>query len=169
MYYHAVSQLAQALKSVDGWLDKAERHAAARKFDVGVLMSSRLAPDMAAFVYQIQSACDYAKGAAAWLSGQRAPRHEDNETTIGEVRARLQKTIAFVESVQESQYADAAEQKVSVSWGPAGKILQAQDYLLQVSIPNVYFHVVAAYAILRHNGVDLGKMDFLGPIDWIEP
>jgi len=133
------------------------------------LLNSRLAPDMGAFVYQVQSACDYVKGAAAWLSGQTAPRHEDNETTIGEVRVRLRKTIAFVESVQEDQYAGAAEQRVSISWGPAGKLLQAQDYLLQVSIPNVYFHVMAAYAILRHNGVDLGKMDFLGPIDWIDP
>ena len=169
MYYQVVSQLAQALKNVDGWLDKAERHAAARKFDVEVLMTSRLAPDMGVFVYQVQSACDYVKGAAAWLSGQMPPRHEDNENTIGEVRARLRKTIAFVESVHEDQYANAAEQKVSISWGPTGKILQAQDYLLQVAIPNVYFHVMAAYAILRHNGIDLGKMDFLGPINWIDP
>lgn len=169
MYYRVVSQFTQVLKNVDGWLDKAERHAAAKKFDVEVLMNSRLAPDMGAFVYQVQSACDYVKGAAAWLSGQMAPRHEDNEQTIGEVRARLRKTIAFVESVQERQYAGAAEQKVSVSWGPTGKLLQAQDYLLQVSIPNVYFHVMAAYAILRHNGVDLSKMDFLGPINWIDP
>ena len=136
--------------------------------DVGVLMISRLAPDMGTLVYQVQSACDYTKGAAAWLSGQTPPRHEDNEKTIGEVRNRLRKTIAFVDSVQEGQYASAAEQKVSISWGPAGKTLRAQDYLLQVAIPNVYFHVMAAYAILRHNGVDLGKMDFLGPIDWID-
>ena len=168
MYCHVVLQLARALKNVDGWLDKAERHASAKKFDVEVLMTSRLAPDMGAFVYQVQSACDYTKGAAAWLSGQIPPRHEDNEKTIEEVRARLRKTIAFVDSVQEDQYANAAEQKVSVSWGSPGKILQAQDYLLQVAIPNVYFHVMAAYAILRHNGVDLGKMDFLGPINWID-
>jgi hypothetical protein len=70
--------------------------------------------------------------------------------------------------VQEDQYGNPAEQKVSISWGPAGKILQAQDYLLQVAIPNEYFHVMAAYAILRHNGLDLGKMDFLGPINWID-
>jgi len=154
---------------MEGWLAEAERHAAERRFDVEVLMSSRLAPDMGAFVYQVQSACDYVKGAAAWLSGQMAPRHEDNETTIDEVRARIRKTIDFVESVQEGQYTSAAEQKVSISWGPAGKLLHAQDYLLQVSIPNVYFHAMAAYAILRHNGVDLGKMDFLGPINWIDP
>ena len=169
MYYRAVLQLTQALKNVDGWLDKVEQHAAARQVDVGVLMRSRLAPDMGAFVYQVQSACDYVKGTAAWLSGQTAPRHEDNETTIGEVRARLRKTIAFVEGVQEDQYTGASARNVRISWGPPGKLLQAQDYLLQVSIPNVYFHVMAAYAILRHNGVDLGKMDFLGPISWIDP
>jgi uncharacterized protein len=169
MYYRVVSQFAQALKNIEGWLDQAERHAAAKKFDVGVLMTSRLAPDMGAFVYQVQSACDYVKGAAAWLSGEMMPRHEDNETTIDEVRARLRKTIAFVEGVQQDQYAGASERKVRVSWSPAGKLLQAQDYVLQVSIPNVYFHVTAAYAILRHNDVDLGKMDFLGPINWIDP
>lgn len=76
------------------------------------------------------------------------------------------KTFAFVESLQETQYGNAAEQKNVVSWGPSGSVLQAQDYLLQVAIPNVYFHTMAAYAILRHNGVDVGKMDFLGPIDW---
>ena len=167
MYYRAVSQLSQALKNIDGWLDKAQQHATAKKFDVEVLMSSRLAPDMGAFVYQVQSACDYVKGAAAWLSGQTPPRHEDNEQTIDEVRARIRKTVAFVESIQAGQFARAAEQKVRVSWAPPGKILQGQDYLLQVSIPNVYFHVMTAYAILRHNGVNVGKMDFLGPISWI--
>jgi uncharacterized protein len=168
MYHRAVSQLAQALRNIDGWLDKAQQHAAAKKFDVGVLMTSRLAPDMGAFIYQVQSACDYVKGAAAWLSGQAPPRHEDSEKTIDEVRARIRKTVVFVETVQEGQYAHAAEQKVNVSWSPPAKIALGEDYLLQVAIPNVYFHVMAAYAILRHNGVDVGKMDFLGPINWID-
>jgi uncharacterized protein len=168
MYYRVVSQFAQALKNIDGWLDKAEQHAAAKKFDVQVLMTSRLAPDMGAFVYQVQSACDYVKGAAAWLSGQRPPQHADNEQSIDEVRARIRKTVAFVESVREDQYARAAERNVTMSWGPAGTVLRAPDYLLQVSIPNVYFHVTAAYAILRHNGIDVGKMDFLGPINWTD-
>src|ERR1700761_469891 len=112
MYHHAVFQLAQALQNIEGWLDKAQQHATAKKFDVGVLMTSRLAPDMGAFVYQIQSACDYAKGAAAWLSGQTPPRHADSEQTIDQVRARLQKTIAFMRSVPEDRYDGAAEQKI---------------------------------------------------------
>jgi uncharacterized protein len=169
MYFQVIAQYAQALKNIEGWLDKAQQHATARNFEVGILMNGRLAPDMGNFIYQIQSACDYVKGAAAWLSDQAPPRHEDNETTIDQLRARLQKTITFVESIPEDRYANAAEQKIRVSWSPPGQIIRGQDYLLQVSIPNIYFHVMAAYAILRHNGVDLGKMDFLGPIRWVKP
>jgi hypothetical protein len=121
---------------------------------------------MKPFIYQVQSACDYVKAAAAWLSGQTPPKHEDNEQTIDEVRARIRKTVAFAENVTEVQYAHAAERKVSLSWVP-GKVLGGEDYLLQMTIPNVYFHIAIAYAILRHNGVDVGKMDFLGPINWV--
>ena len=163
MYFQAVSQCAQSLKNLEACLDKAERYAAEKKFDVGVLMQWRLAPDMAPFVYQVQSACDYTNGAAAWLSGQTPPRHEDTERTVEEVRGRIRKTVAFVESVSEAQYAGAAERSVKVSWAP-GKEFSGERYLLQVAIPNVYFHVVAAYGILRAAGVDVGKMDFLGPI-----
>ena len=167
MYYQVIAQCTQSLKNLEICLDKAERYAAAKKFDVGVLLSSRLAPDMQPLTYQVQSACDYVKGGAAWLSGQTPPRHEDNEQTIDELRARIRKTIAFAESVHEAQYAHARESEVKLSWAP-GKVIGGEDYLLQMTIPNVYFHIVMAYAILRHNGVDIGKMDFLGPIHWIE-
>ncbi len=156
------------MKNVEVWLDKAQERAAAKNFDVGVLMSGRLTPDMKSFIYQIQSACDYLKAAAAWLSGQKPPKHEDTEQTIAEVRARIRKTVVFVESVAEAEYAGAAEQRVSPSFAPAGKVLVGPDCLLQVTIPNVYFHVGMAYAVLRHNGVDVGKMDFLGPINWVD-
>src|SRR5712671_8016821 len=116
MYYHAISQCTQALRNLGAWLDRAEQYAAAKKVDVGVLMTGRLAPDMKPFVYQVQSACDYAKAAAAWLSGQTPPRHEDNEQTIDELRARIRKTVAFAQSVKETQYAGASERKVSFSW-----------------------------------------------------
>jgi uncharacterized protein len=168
MYYQLISQCTQALKNLETWLDKAEQHAAARKFDVGVLMTSRLAPDMKPFIYQVQSACDYVKAGAAWLSGQMPPKHEDNEQTIDEMRARIRKTVAFAESVEEAQYAGASERKVSMSWAPAGKVLGGQHYLLQMMVPNTDFHITTAYAILRHNGVDIGKMDFLGPISWMD-
>ena len=168
MYYQAISQCVQMLKNLESWLDKAEEHAAAKKFDVGVLMAGRLAPDMKPFIYQVQSACDYVKAGAAWLSGQTPPKHEDNEHTIDEVRARIRKTVDFAESVKEAQYAGARERKVSMSWAPAGKVLGGEDYLLQMTIPNTFFHVAMAYAVLRHNGVDIGKMDFLGPVSWID-
>src|ERR1700747_580576 len=167
MYYQVIAQCMQSLKNFESCLDKAERYAAAKKFDVSILLSSRLAPDMQPFTYQVQSACDYVKGAAAWLSGQTPPRHEDNEQTIEEVRARIRKTVAFAESVKEAQFADAAARRVSLSWAP-GKVLGGKDYLLQMSIPNIYFHLAMAYAILRHSGVDVGKMDFLGPINWVD-
>jgi len=166
MYYQAISQCAQSLKNLETWLDKAEQLAAARNFDVGVLMTSRLAPDMQTFIYQVQSACDYVKGAAAWLSDQKPPRHDDNERTLDELRARIRKTVAFVEGVEEELYTGAAERKVSLSWAP-GKVIGGEDYLLQVAIPNIYFHIGMAYAILRHNGVDVGKMDYLGPMNFV--
>ena len=161
-----ISQCAQSLRNLEVCLAKAEQHAAARKFDDGVLMTSRLAPDMQPLAYQVQSACDYVKAGAAWLSGQTPPRHEDNEETLGELRARIRKTLAFAESVKAADYAGAGERTVSLSWVP-GKIIRGDDYLLQVAIPNIFFHIAMAYAILRHNGVDIGKMDFLGPMNFV--
>jgi len=167
MYDEVISQSTQSLKNLETCLDKAEAHAAAKNFDVGVLMTSRLAPDMRDFIYQVQSACDYVKAAAAWLSGQAPPRHDDTERTIDELRARIRKTVAFAESVTAAQYAGASERKVKLSWAP-GKVIGGEDYLLQVAMPNIFFHIVMAYAILRHNGVDVGKQDFLGPINFVD-
>jgi hypothetical protein len=154
--------------TLDDCLQKAERHAQAKNFDVSILLHSRLAPDMKDFIYQIQSACDYIKAAAAWLSGRTPPRHEDTEKTIDEVRARVRKTADFVESIQTADYADASSRKISLSWAPS-KVIGGEDYLLQVTIPNTFFHICMAYAILRHNGVDVGKMDFLGSINLVDP
>ena len=95
------------------------------------------------------------------------PKHPDTERNIADLRARIQKTVAFVESVEESQYRGASERKVSLSWA-RGKIIAGSDYLLQMTIPNTYFHLTTAYSILRHNGVDVGKMDFLGPINLVD-
>ena len=167
MYYQVIAQCTQSLKNLEICLDKAERYAATKNFDIGVLMSSRLAPDMQPFTYQVQSACDYVKGAAAWLSGQTPPRHEDNEQTIDELRARIRKTVAFAGSMKEAQYAHASESKVKLSWAP-DKVIGGEDYLLQMTIPNSFFHIAMAYAILRHNGVDVGKMDFLGSINLVD-
>jgi hypothetical protein len=166
MFYQVVRQCVQMLKNLETCLDKAEQYAAAKKFDVGILMISRLAPDQHHFIYQVQSACDYVKAAAAWLSGQTPPKHEDNEQTVDEVRARIKKTVAFAESVKEAQYVGASERKVRLSWAP-GKFIGGIDYLLQMTIPNTFFHITTAYSILRHNGVDVGKMDYLGAINLV--
>jgi uncharacterized protein len=167
MYYKVISQCTQSLKNLEVFLDKAEQYAAAKKFDVSVLMTTRLAPDMQPLIYQVQSACDYLKAGAARLSGQTPPKHEDTEKTISELRARIRKTVIFAESVKEEQYEGASDRKVNVSWAP-GKVIAGEDYLLEITIPNLYFHIAMAYAILRNNGIDVGKMDFLGSIDLVD-
>jgi uncharacterized protein len=167
MHHLVIAQCIQSLRQIETYLDKAEAFAAGKNFDVAVLVNDRLAPDMQNFTYQVQSACDYVKAGAGWLSGQRPPKHEDNERTAAELRARLHKTIAFAESVTEAQYAGAHDRKVSVPWAP-GKLIAGDDYLLQIIVPNALFHIAMAYAILRHDGVDLGKQDFLGPLRWID-
>jgi uncharacterized protein len=167
MYHDVICQCTQSLKNLLVCLDKAEQYAAAKKFDVGVLMTARLAPDMKPFIYQVQSACDYVKAGAAWLSGQTPPQHDDNETTVDELRARIRKTAAFAESVKEAQYASASDCKVRLSWAP-GKFIAGRDYLLEMTVPNTFFHIAMAYAILRQSGVDVGKMDFLGLINLVD-
>jgi hypothetical protein len=163
MYFEVVAEMAQLLENLQACLDKAEAHAAARGADVASLLEARLAPDMKPLIYQVQSACDYAKGAAAWLSGMPIPRHPDVETTFPELRERIAKTVAFVRGVPEASYQGAAERQVPLSWEP-GKILLGSDYLLQITIPNVLFHMSMAYAVMRNQGVDVGKMDFLGKL-----
>ena len=167
MHHLVIAQCIQNLKQIETYLNKAEQFAAGKKFDVAVLVNDQLAPDMRNFIYQVQSACDYVKAGAAWLSGQRPPKHEDNEKNIADLRARLQKTIAFAESVTEAQYIGAHDRKIG--WpGEPGKLLAGDDYLLQIVVPNTLFHITMAYAILRHNGVKLGKRDYLGSLRLIE-
>jgi uncharacterized protein len=168
MYYQAVRQCAHAVSYIELFLDKAEGHATEKQFDVEILMTRSLAPDMKNFVYQVQSACDYLKAGAAWLSGQTPPKHPDTEKTVDEVRARIRKTVEFAEGIPEGAFSNAADQKIKVGWAQ-GRRVGGEDYLLQMIIPNVYFHVAMAYAILRNNGVDVGKMDFLGTINFVDP
>ena len=133
MIYRVVQQCARSLGNLQVCLEKAVQHAAAKKFDVNILLTSRLAPDQHHFIYQVQSACDYVKGAAAWLSGQAPPKHEDNEKTLDEVRERIRKTIDFVESVKEDQYAGASERKVKLSWAP-GELTMVVGFVMLVLI-----------------------------------
>jgi len=162
-----MSQNLKMLKNMEGWLDKATKHAEHKKFEVDTLMKARLAPDQFAFDRQVQSACDAAKFAAAYLSGTQAPAHEDNEKTIADLRARIRKCMQFIESVKPDAYANGDTAKVAPKWAQ-GRWMTGHDYLVQLAIPNFYFHVTTAYSILRHNGVDVGKMDFTGPLPFKE-
>jgi hypothetical protein len=158
-----ITQFAKMLGNLERWLEKGVAWAEQKKFEPDVLARSRLAPDQYDLVRQVQSACDAAKYAAAYLSGGQAPSHPDTEKTIAELKARIRTCVAYLESVKPQQYAGAAERRVAPPW-LQGKWFLGADYLTQVAIPNFYFHVTTAYAILRHNGVELGKMDFIGSL-----
>jgi len=153
----------KTLGNLEKWMDKAGESAKARAFEVDVLAQARLAPDQFAFVQQVQSACDQAKYAAAYLSGKPAPSHPDTERTFAECRERIRKRTSFLATVDEKDLAGADERKVAPPW-LQGRWLRGSDYLAEVAVPNFFFHVTTAYAILRHNGVALGKMDFIGSL-----
>jgi hypothetical protein len=159
----SVTQMSKVLRNMEGWFDKAEAHAKAKGFEVDVLATARLAPDQYALVRQVQVACDNAKLTAAKLAGITPPSHPDTETTIAELRQRIRSTLAFLETVTPEQLADAAGREVTLTFLP-GKAIKGADYLVDMALPNFYFHVTTAYAILRHNGVDVGKLDFFGHI-----
>ncbi|MEW6271270.1 MAG: DUF1993 domain-containing protein [Thermodesulfobacteriota bacterium] len=165
--FATIAQYARMLTNLDRWLDKAMAHAERRKFDPNVLAQARLAPDQYCLVQQVQSACDAAKFAAAYLSGQSPPSHPDTEKTIAELRARIQTCVTYLETFGEADFAGAAQRRVAPAW-MQGKSVSSEGYLTRISAPNFYFHVTTAYAILRHNGVELGKSDFIGVQAWDE-
>jgi uncharacterized protein len=146
-------------------LDKAGAFAAAKKIDPSVLLNTRLAPDMFALTRQVQIAADLAKNGLARLAGVEPPRFEDKETTLSELKERLAKTVAFVKTLDAKQIDAAADRAITFPLGPTNKgQMRGDDYLNHFVLPNVYFHLTAAYAILRHCGLDIGKQDFLGAI-----
>jgi hypothetical protein len=161
--YEAIRLFAKTLENLDKWMEKAEADAKDRGFEVDVLAQSRLAPDQYSLVRQVQAVCDQAKFAAAYLSGGKAPSHPDTEQTFAELRQRIRKTLDYVASVPESSFANADQQKVAPAW-LGGRWFRGSDYLVEMAIPNFFFHASMAYAILRHNGVKLGKMDYIGGI-----
>ena len=158
-----ITQFAKMLENLDRWLETATAFAEKKKFPPDVLAQARLAPDQYELIRQVQSACDAAKYAAAYLSGQKAPSHPDTEKTVDELRARLRTCVQYLRGVKPSEYAGADDRRVAPPW-LAGKWFRGADYLAQVAVPNFYFHVATAYAILRHNGVELGKMDYIGSL-----
>jgi len=163
---HAASApvFTQMLTNLLGWLDKAEAHAAAKKFDANKFIGMRLTPDMLPFERQIQIATDHVKGCLARLAGQEPPKWSDEEKTIEELRARVRKALEFAATITPAQL-EGAESREIVLPTPRGPLkMSGERFLVGFSLPNFYFHVTMAYALLRQGGVDVGKMDYLGAV-----
>jgi uncharacterized protein len=161
MHALSVEVFIPALSNLSWILEKAEKNAASRKFDPAVLVNSRLAPDMLPLTRQVQIASDVAKNAVARLAAQEPPRFEDNESSIPELRARLARAVDYMRSVPASALEGSEARDIRLSAGGRTLEFKGLEYLQRFVIPNVFFHVTTAYDILRHNGVDLGKDDFL--------
>jgi hypothetical protein len=159
-----IFQFKKMLQNLDQCLVKTAAFADRKKFDVNTIAQYRLAPDMYTFTQQIQSACDAAKFCAAYLSGQTPPKHEDNEKTWTELRERIKKVVTYLDGFKPEDFAKADAVKVKPGWAE-GKWLHSEEYLQELAIPNFYFHTMAAYAIMRHIGVDIGKQDYMGNLD----
>jgi len=156
-------EMKKLLRNIDGWLDKAQAHATAKGYEANLLLQSRLAPDMFPLVRQIQNACDNAKFAAAFTSGKEPPAHPDTEQTFEEVRARIANVIAYLDGFSAKDFEGTDLRNVRrPRW--EGKSMTATDYFVEHAMPNFFFHLTTTYAILRHNGVDIGKRDYIGQI-----
>ena len=164
MHSASVPVFVRTLENLLTWLDKAEANALAKKFDPAVYLAARLAPDMLPMAKQIQIACDSAKFGVARLAGVDAPKFDDTESNLAELRMRVKKTIDFVRSVPAAAIDGTEGKDVVVPRRDGSMTLKGEFYLKHYVLPNVYFHVTMTYALLRHNGVDLGKGDYLGAL-----
>ena len=163
MYYAIFSQMKKQLGQLDTWLDAAAADAKAKSFDPNVFLGLRLAPDQFAFARQVQSACDTAKLAASRLSGKGAPTYPDTEQTLEELHARVRSVVAYLDTLSPKDFEGAASRVVTQPrW--EGKVMSGSDYFVEHAVPNFYFHLTHAYAILRNTGVNLGKRDYLGAL-----
>ena len=164
MYQASAPRFVNTLKNLSAILDKAQAHVDAKKLDAAALTAYRLYPDMFALTRQVQIACDAAKGAVARLAGVEVPKHEDTEQTLDELKARIAKTIDFIKTIRPAQLDGTEDKAIRLRLGGREIDFNGMQYLLGHALPNFYFHVTTAYNILRHNGVELGKMDYLGPM-----
>jgi hypothetical protein len=158
----SIPMFVQYLTNLSNILDVAEAHAASRKIQPAALLGARLYPDMFPLTGQVQFACDFAKGAAARLAGIPVPSYEDNETSFAELRGRIAKTLDFITSVDASSIDGSETRDIRLNFGGRPLAFKGEAYLIGFAIPSMIFHVTAAYAILRHNGVEIGKASFLG-------
>lgn len=163
IYDTSILPLKRALTNLSAILKKGEAYADEKKVEHSVLLNARLFVDMYPLTRQVQIATDMSKGAAARLAGVEIPKYEDNESTFAELYARIEKTIDFLDSIKAEQLEGSETREVVITIRKVDLTFTGQDYLLKWVHPNVYFHVTTAYNILRHNGVELGKKDFLGP------
>jgi hypothetical protein len=163
MYTSSVPVFQQMLGSLQTILSKAEEHASAKKIDAAVFLQARLSPDMFPLLRQVQIAADFAKGVSARLANVAVPEYEDTEVSFADLHARLTKTLAFIGSLSEQQFTDSESREIVLRPGtPKEKKMPGQAYLLSYGLPQFFFHATTAYAILRHNGVELGKKDYMG-------
>jgi len=168
MYLELLGQMKKLLGQLDGWLAATATHAATKKIDPNLFLGFRLAPDQFAFARQVQATCDTAKLAIARMAGQEAPKHEDNEATLEELQARVRSVVAYLDGFTAKDLADAGTRSITQPrW--EGKTMTGADYFVEHAVPNFFFHATTAYAILRHNGVPLGKRDFLGKLTQTMP
>ena len=162
MYTASIPVFKQILNSLLAILDKAEAHAAEKKIDPAALLQFRLYPDMLPFTRQIQIACDFAKGCGARLAGAEVPSYADTEQSFAELKARINQTLAFIDGLPAEQIAGSAERAITTGSGDKVKHFTGQTYLVHYALPHFYFHATTAYDILRHNGVEIGKKNFIG-------
>lgn len=162
MYAASVGSYSRVLRNLDAILDRAVLWADERKIEHAALLHARLAPDMFTLIRQVQIASDQIKGAVARLAGIDPPRYEDDEQSFADLKARIAKTLAFIQSVPESRFAGAEDRDIVLKLRTRTLEFKGLDYLLGFSTPNVYFHYSMTYALLRHNGLAIGKVDFLG-------
>jgi uncharacterized protein len=165
LYAVSVPVFVRALSNLKAVLEKAKAHALDQKIEEAALLSARLYPDMFPFVRQVQIASDVARGAAARLAGQEPPAYEDTEQTFDDLIGRVQRTIDYLRGLEPSVFEGAATREITRPVRGQPHTFTGESYLLQFGTPNLYFHTATAYGILRHNGVPLGKADFLGKLD----
>ena len=162
LYQASAPRFVNTLNNLSAILDRAQAHAEARKIDPAALTSFRLYPDMFPLTRQVQIACDAAKGAVARLAGVEIPKHEDTEQTFAELKARIEKTVEFIKTIKPAQVDGSEDKEIALRLGGQDVKFKGMQYLLGFAHPNFYFHVTTAYNILRHNGVEVGKKDYIG-------
>jgi uncharacterized protein len=163
MYFQVIGQFKKQLGQLDKWLETATKYAEQKKFDPQVWLTTRLAPDQFAFARQVQVVCDTAKLGASRVGGKEAPKHDDSEKTIEELRVRIKSTIDFLNAFTAADFEQAAKREITQPrW--EGKKMTGANYFVEHVVPNFYFHLTTVYALLRSNGVDIGKRDYLGQL-----